>query len=167
MSYALFFYAVAALILASSLVVALSGSIIYSAFALLFSFLGVALIYAMLSADFLAVTQLMLYVGGILVLILFAVMLTNRIDASRKSNQSFSIWWALAIVAGIFAGLAAAVSSAPWKIGVGEPVFEPTTAAIGNSLLGPYVLPFEIASVLLLVGLIGAVVVARKESGEK
>ena len=167
MTYAIMFYAVSALILASAAAVALSRNIIYSAFALLFAFIGVGLIYAMLSADFLAVTQMLLYVGGILVLILFAVMLTNEIEAARRSNQSASKGLAVLTAAAVFCILAAAAVFAPWKAPAAEPPFAPTTANIGNSLLGAYLLPFEIVSVLLVVGLIGAVVVARKEIREK
>ena len=106
MTYAIMFYALCALILVSSATVALSTNIIYSAFSLLFAFIGVGLIYAMLSADFLAITQLMLYVGGILVLILFAVMLTFQIEESKRSNQSFSRGLALLMAAGLFCVLA-------------------------------------------------------------
>jgi NAD(P)H-quinone oxidoreductase subunit 6 len=164
MTYAIMFYALCALILVSSAVVALSANIIYSAFSLLFAFIGVGLIYAMLSADFLAITQLLLYVGGILVLILFAVMLTSQIEESKRSNPSVSRWLALLTAAGLFGLLTAAVLLAPWKQQEGEPPFGPMTAGIGNSLLGSYLLPFEVVSVLLVVGLIGAVVVARKET---
>lgn len=167
MTYAVMFYALCALILVSSAIVALSTNIIYSAFSLLFAFIGVGLIYAMLSADFLAVTQLILYVGGILVLILFAVMLTYQIEDSKRSNPSFSPWLALPMAGGLFALLTVAVLLAPWKPHAGEPPFGPMTAQIGNSLLGPYRLPFEVVSVLLVVGVIGAVVVARRELRER
>jgi NAD(P)H-quinone oxidoreductase subunit 6 len=167
MAYTIMFYAVSALILASAAAVALSRNIIYSAFGLLFAFMGVGMIYAMLSADFLAVVQLLLYVGGILVLILFAVMMTNEIDAARRSNRSASTVLAALTAAGVFCILAVAAVCAPWKAPVAEPPFAPTTATIGNSLLSAYLLPFEVVSVLLVVGLIGAVVVARKEIREK
>ncbi len=167
MTYAIMFYALCALILVSSAAVALSTNIIYSAFSLLFAFFGVGLIYAMLSADFLAVTQLILYVGGILVLILFAVMLTFQIEETKRSNQSFSRGLALLTAAGLFALLTTAVLLAPWKPHAGEPPFGPTTAQIGNGLLGAYRLPFEVVSVLLVVGMVGAVVVARKETRER
>lgn len=166
MAYTFMFFAVSALILVSSAVVALSRSIIYSAFSLLFAFMGVGLIYAMLSADFLAIVQLLLYVGGILVLILFAVMLTNEIDAAKRSNQSSSKGLAVVTAAAVFCVLAAA-TLASWKGPAAEPPFGPTTANIGNSLLSAYLLPFEVVSVLLVAGLIGAVVVARKEVREK
>jgi NADH-quinone oxidoreductase subunit J len=161
------FYALCALILISSATVALSSNIIYSAFSLLFAFIGVGLIYAMLSADFLAVAQLLLYVGGILVLILFAVMLTSRIEETKRSNQSFSRGLALLMAALLFGLLTAAVLLAPWKQQSGQPSFGPMTADIGNNLLGMYRLPFEVVSVLLVVGMIGAVVVARKETRER
>ena len=167
MTYAFMFYALCALILVSSATVALSTNIIYSAFSLLFAFIGVGLIYAMLSADFLAVAQLMLYVGGILVLILFAVMLTYQIEDTKRSNPSFSPWLALPMAAGLFALLTLAVLLAPWKAQAGQPPFGPMTAQIGDSLLGQYRLPFEVVSVLLVVGMIGAVVVARRELKER
>jgi len=167
MTYAIMFYALCALILVSSAVVALSANIIYSAFSLLFAFIGVGLIYAMLSADFLAVAQLLLYVGGILVLILFAVMLTSRIEESGRSNQSASRGLALLTAAVLFCLLAAAILLAPWKQQAGGPPFGPMTEQIGNSLLGAYRLPFEVVSVFLVAGMIGAVVVARKETRER
>lgn len=141
-----------------------SGSIIYSAFSLLVSFFGVALIYALLSADFLAVTQLVLYVGGILVLILFAVMLTNRIEDTRKSNESKHWLTGLMLILVVASGLYATIVRTPWKSGETIVAFQPTAREIGSALLSTYVLPFEIASIFLLAGLIGAVVIARKEA---
>ncbi len=125
MTYTIMFYALCALILVSSAAVALSTNIIYSAFSLLFAFIGVGLIYAMLSADFLAITQLLLYVGGILVLILFAVMLTNQIEEAKRSNQSFSRGLALLTAAGVFCLLTAAVAARPWKPHAGRAALRP------------------------------------------
>ncbi|OFZ79864.1 MAG: hypothetical protein A2583_06240 [Bdellovibrionales bacterium RIFOXYD1_FULL_53_11] len=166
MAHTIAFYLAGGFIVVSALVVALSRNIIYSVFALLTAFIGVAGVYALLSADFLAVAQLLLYVGGILVLILFAVMLTDRIADTKGTNTSVSMWSGLLMFAAVFCGLAGAAARAPWKSP--EPAqqpFLPTTAGIGESLLGAYLLPFEIVSIVLLVGLIGAVVVARKEQG--
>ncbi|MEI7900750.1 MAG: NADH-quinone oxidoreductase subunit J [bacterium] len=164
MAYGLMFYVVAALTLISSAVVVLSRNIIRAAFSLLFSFLGVGLLYALLSADFLAVVQLLLYVGGILVLILFAIMLTNRVETLSEARQTYPRGPAFLLCGSLFVGLLLLALRAPWKQGPGGAVFTPTTRMIGEALLGPYLLPFEIVSVLLLVGLIGAVVVARRES---
>ena len=85
---AFIFYLLAALTIGSALIVALSHNLVHSAFALLGTFMGVAGLYAMLAADFVAVIQVMLYIGGILVLILFAVMLTHRIADVEVSNRT-------------------------------------------------------------------------------
>ena len=85
---ALVFYLLAALTIGSALIVAGSHNLVYSAFALLGTFMGVAGLYALLAADFVAVIQVMLYIGGILVLILFAVMLTHRIADVEVSNST-------------------------------------------------------------------------------
>jgi NADH-quinone oxidoreductase subunit J len=165
MAYALTFYVIAAFTLASAAVVTFSRNILHSAFALLFTLLGVAAIYVLLSNDFMAVVQLLLYVGGILVLILFAVMLTNRIEDAGHSNLPYRRAGPILLFVGAFVALATAVAGTAWKGSLAATdVFEPATARIGNSLLGPYLLPFEVVSVLLLLGLIGAVAVARKES---
>lgn len=164
MAYALTFYAVAALTLASAAVVAFSRNIVHAAFSLLFTLMGVATIYIMLSDDFMAVVQLLLYVGGTLVLILFAVMLTNRIEDADGSSFPYRRIGPLLIVAGVFAAMATAVVGTVWRGAPQPDLFEPATSRIGNSLLGAYLLPFEIISVLLLLGLVGAVAVARKES---
>jgi NADH-quinone oxidoreductase subunit J len=164
MAYALTFYAVAALTLASAAVVTFSRNIVRSAFALLFTLMGVAAIYVMLSDDFMAVVQLLLYVGGILVLILFAVMLTNRIEDAGGSNLPHPWVGPVLLFIGVFAAMAWAVVGTAWSGALGPDTFEPATSRIGNSLLGAYLLPFEIISVLLLLGLVGAVAVARKES---
>lgn len=159
---ALIFYLLAALTIGSALIVALSRNLVYSAFALLGAFMGVAGLYAFLAADFVAVIQVMLYIGGILVLILFAVMLTHRIadvDVSNRTVGRLPAALMLAVVAGL---MGVCVGQAPWAQHA-EPVVEPTTSGIGEAFLGPYVLPFELASIVLLVALIGAVVVSRKE----
>ena len=84
--YQVIFYAVAALVLGSALIVAMSRNIVHSAFALLLTFFSIAGIYVFLSAEFLAVAQVVIYVGGILVLILFAVMLTNKVKPARTTG---------------------------------------------------------------------------------
>src|SRR6266545_4928645 len=92
------FYAVAALTVAGAAGVALSRNILWSAIGLLMALLGTGAIYVFLSADFLAVTQLLVYIGGVLVLILFAVMLTNRIGDVDVSNRSFGLLGGLALL---------------------------------------------------------------------
>jgi NADH-quinone oxidoreductase subunit J len=159
---ALIFYLLAALTVGSALVVALSRNIVYSAFSLLGTFMGVAGLYALLAADFVAVIQILVYVGGILVLIIFAVMLTHRIDDVAVSNRSVGRLPAALIVGAVGVLMGIGVTAARW-VQKADVQVAPTTYGIGDAFLGPYILPFELASVVLLVVLIGAVVVSRKE----
>jgi NADH-quinone oxidoreductase subunit J len=155
------FWAFAALTVASAAVVVLARSLIYSAFALLVTFFGVAGLYVMLGADFLAATQLLIYVGGILVLLLFGVMLTHRIYDLDLKSEVVQFVPGLIIAVGLFAILAAAALRTEWAIGPGRAP-APTTADIGRLFMGEYLLPFEAASILLLVALMGAAMIVRK-----
>ena len=158
----LVFWLLASVTIVSAAGVAFSKNIVYSAFSLMGTFMGVAGLYVCLAADFVAVVQVLIYVGGILVLILFAVMLTHRIADVRISNRTVGRWPSLAIVAIVGAIMARAVLHTTWQTkALGQPV--PTTASIGNAFLSEYILPFELASVVLLAALIGAVVLSRKE----
>ena len=159
-AFAIAFYAFAALAVVGAVWVALLRNIVRSAFALLATFVGVAGLYALMSADLVAVVQVMVYVGGVLVLMLFAVMLTARIDAVNVSNRSVGVGTAAAIVLPCVAVLVVTIGRAP----LGTAALTegpPTTAAIGEALLGPYVLPFEAISILLLAALLGAVALSR------
>lgn len=158
----LVFYVFAAVIVASAAMVAFSRNLVYSAFALLFTFFGVAGIYVLLSADFLAAVQLLIYVGGILVLIIFAVMLTHRISDVQISNQSLRPAQGVLILIGILAILLGVVFKTQWSL-ESQLQHQPTTAYIGDSLLKKYLLPFEVVSVLLLAALMGAAVIVRRE----
>jgi len=156
------FYLLALVTVGSALGVALSRSIVYSAFALMGTLLGVAATFVLLGADFLGVVQLLVYVGGILVLTLFAVMLTHRISDVNVSNRAVGRIPAAALVGAAFGWMVAVARRATWV--VKEPAAAaPTTYGIGNAFLTHYVLPFEIASIVLLAALVGAIVVSRKE----
>ena len=156
------FLAVAAVTVGSAAMVAFSRNIIYSAFSLLGTFAGVAGIYVFLGADFVAAVQLLIYVGGILVLILFAVMLTHRITDVEITNRAAGRIPALVIVAILLALLIQTIRETHWAQAK-EIVYAPTAAKIGDLFLQDYLLPFELASLVLLAALIGAVVLARKE----
>jgi NAD(P)H-quinone oxidoreductase subunit 6 len=159
------FYLVAILTVGSAFMVAFSRNIIYSAFSLLGTFAGVAGLYVFLGADFVAGVQLLIYVGGILVLILFAVMLTHRITDVEITNRAAGRIPAL-IITGLFIYLLIqTVRATPW-VKVKEIAYQPTTAKIGDLFLESYLLPFELASLVLLAALIGAVVLSRKEIKE-
>jgi NADH-quinone oxidoreductase subunit J len=156
------FYLLAGLTLIGAGGVAFSRNIVYSALSLMASFMGVAGLYILLRADFVAGVQVLLYVGGVVVLTLFAVMLTQHISDVQVSNRSVGRLPALAITLAVFAVTARAYAAATWRI---EDLPQQTysTYAIGNALLGQYVLPFELASIVLLAVLVGAVVLSRKE----
>jgi NAD(P)H-quinone oxidoreductase subunit 6 len=158
------FYALAALTVGSSALVAFSRNIVYSTFALLGAFMGVVGIYILLAADFVAMVQLLVYVGGILVLTLFAVMLTAGIADVTVSNRAVGSGSALVTAGGAGAVMLYAVVRTPWH--QATTVVAPTTYGIGNAFLGEYVLPFEVASLVLLAALIGAIVISRHEARE-
>jgi NADH-quinone oxidoreductase subunit J len=156
------FYLFAAFTVVTAAGVAFSRNIVYSAFALMGALFGVAALYLFLAADFVAAAQVLVYIGGVLVLILFAVMLTHRIADVQVSNRSVGRLPALLLVGGVGAIMARAILATKWKVAETLPD-APSTWAIGNGFLGPYVLPFELASFVLLAVLIGAIVVSRKE----
>ena len=159
------FFALAGIAIGSAMMVAFSRNIVHSAFALMGTFLGVAGLYVTLGADFLGAIQVLVYVGGILVLMLFAVMLTHRIGDVEVSNRAVGRLPALLVAAGVFALMVTAARQATW--GTAEPApLAPTTYGIGDALLTTYVLPFELASVVLLAALIAAVMLSRKEIRE-
>jgi NAD(P)H-quinone oxidoreductase subunit 6 len=155
------FFGAAALTVVSALLVAMLPNILYAAVALLFSFAGVAGLYVLLSADFLAATQVLVYVGGILVLIMFAVFLSNRISEVKLNNPTHFRLPAAVICLVLFGVLSYTAVSTPFAVKAGT--YLPTTADIGELLMTRYLLPFEVASVLLLAALIGAALVSRPE----
>lgn len=161
MYYEIIFYVFAILTLVSAGVVVFSRNIIYSAFALLFTFSGVAGIYVLLNADFIAITQLLIYVGGIMVLIIFGVMLTTNVTNVDITNQTMKALPATLVVAVISALLVSTMFTTQWA--QKQPVNTETTIyQIGELLLTKYLLPFEIASIVLLVAMMGAAFLARK-----
>ena len=155
------FWALAVVTVGSAAVVVFARSLIYSAFALLFTFMGVAGLYLLLGADFLATTQLLVYVGGILVLLLFGVMLTHKLYDLELRSEVTQFLPGLVIAAGVFGLLTLTAIRTQWSIGPGRaPAF--TTNEIGQLFMGRFLLPFEAASILLLVALMGAAMIVRR-----
>lgn len=161
----LIFYLLAVMTVGSAILVAILPNIIYSAVALLFTFGGVAGLYVLTSADFLAATQILIYVGGILVLIMFAVFLSSRISSVKLSNPVRFQLPAAAVCLGLFGILSYTAVSTPFPVKSGLS-YQATTAEIGELLMTRYLLPFEVASVLLLAALIGAALLSRPEGRE-
>jgi len=156
------FALLAAMTIGGGAMVAFSRRITYAAFSLLFTFLGVAGLYVLLAADFLAIAQVIIYVGGILVLLLFGVMLTQRIfDIQLKVQRIQPVVGGLAALA-VLGLLLAVFFTTDWPAApLREPV--PTTARLGEEFMKRYVFPFEFVSMILLVALIGAALLARRE----
>jgi NAD(P)H-quinone oxidoreductase subunit 6 len=154
------FLALATVVGAAS--VALSRNIFWSAMGLLSALVGVGGMYVLLSADFVAITQVLVYIGGVLVLIIFAVMLTSHIQEINISNRSIGLVGGYIMFFVVACLLSFIAFWAPWRLTDKPPVAN-TTAALGDGLLGTWLLPFEIASVLLVATLVGAIVIARKE----
>ena len=145
------------------MLVVLSKKLVYSAYALLFTLFGVTGLYVFLWADFLAVVQVVVYIGGILVLIIFGIMLTNKITSVNISNTSVQKSIGSVILLIFITGLGFMVANTPWNV-VANSEPTQTTEAIGRLLMIDYLLPFEAASLLLLGALIGATTLSRKDS---
>ncbi|MFQ5843368.1 MAG: NADH-quinone oxidoreductase subunit J [Planctomycetota bacterium] len=157
----LLFWIFAAVSVVGGVMAVLLPRIVHAVFSLMLSFGGVAGIYALAGADFLAVVQLVIYVGGVIVLFSFGVLLTGRTASAlgRKEVRNRPLGIALAVL--LFLGLMTAIGGTVFRAGA-RPVGEPTSDEIGKLLLGDYIIPFEFASVLLLVALVGAAYLVRR-----
>jgi NADH-quinone oxidoreductase subunit J len=160
-TYDVIFYLFALVTIVSAFFVVTNRNIVHSAFYLLFTLFGVAGLYVLLAADFVAIVQLIVYVGGILILLLFGVMLTNKItNVEIKTGTIHAL--PAAIVLGLFAGaIGAIVFNTNWKTAQ-TPEAAPTTATLGSMLINEYALIFELLGILLLIALIGAASMARR-----
>lgn len=158
------FYVFALIIIVSAMGVVFSHKLMYAAFSLLFTFFGVAGIYVLLNADFLAVVQIMIYVGGILVLIIFGIMLTTKVTDVESISGSTGklLYLSSAVVSAIlFFVLVYMFNTSSWNVYT-TPYRETTLDMLGNALLTKYVLTFFMAAILLLVAFIGAAFIAKK-----
>ncbi|MGI8610004.1 MAG: NADH-quinone oxidoreductase subunit J family protein [Candidatus Dormibacteria bacterium] len=161
--YAISFYVLAVLVLGSALAVVSVKNIVHAALALIATFFFVAWLYLLMNADLLWVAQLLIYAGAIPVLVVFAIMLTRRSMSDTSNSESGNRLWGALISAGIFLLLALVLLPANWYRGTYPQGEAGTVRIIGTELVNRYAVPFEVVSVLLLVGLIGAVVLARRE----
>jgi NADH-quinone oxidoreductase subunit J len=153
--------------LGAALFVVTARNLVHAALALIVTFFGVAVVFVLLQAGFLAAVQVVLYIGAIAILIIFAIMLTRRVmqDTGPQTNRQ---WWLAALMSVLlFGALLASLRLVPALQGLAapaQPMPDPTTTlqALGRSFVDPnqYLLPFELASVLLLVALVGSIVIA-------
>jgi len=157
------FYALAAFMLVMTGFVLFSRNIVHSVFALLGVTAGVAGIYGMLGFDYLAVAQVMIYVGGIMVLFLFAIMFTNRISDVQATNRAMGQIPAGLLCIAVLALLLLTIWTYPFTVRVAPEHY--STAPLGTALLGHYMSVFETAALLVVVTLVGAVAIARARKG--
>ncbi len=159
---ALMFYGLAAVVLGFAAYAVAAKKVDHSAFALMASFSAIAGVYALLGSDFIAVAQVVVYVGGIMILIVFGVLLTDRLPLEFRQISRVTVLQGLFVAVPTFLGLAWAVTGTRWaERAPPEELAGGTTGPIGTLLMTDYLFPFELASIVLLVALIGAARLAR------
>jgi len=157
------FYVLAAMTVGFAVAVVVVRNLIHAVVALIGSFAGVAGLYVTLSADFIAITQILIYIGAISILFLFAIVLTPQ--SGRTNQEGFLRLPAAALCALVTGVLAYVALDTNWNPSDGEG-FQETASVIGTLLLDKYVLPFEIASALLLVAIVGSIVLVSPDPAE-
>ncbi|MBW4686583.1 MAG: NADH-quinone oxidoreductase subunit J [Komarekiella atlantica HA4396-MV6] len=153
-----------AMMIGAAIGVVLFANIVYSAFMLGGVFISIAGIYLLLNADFVATAQILIYVGAVNVLILFAIMLVNK----RQNFVPFPNSWVRKVLTavvslGLFALLSTMVLATPWAYSTTSVAGESSIVLIGEHFFTDFLLPFELASILLLVAMVGAIILARRE----
>lgn len=136
--------------------------------ALAFTFLSMAGLYILLEAPFVAVTQVLVYAGAVSILMLFGIMLTHH-DASQEEQDRGSMWHkggAFVLVALLFVTVFWGIQGTSWNTTPAQ-LAENNTFEIGSQLFTNYVIPFEMVSVLLLVALVGAIILAKREADDE
>ncbi|EKV02847.1 NADH:ubiquinone oxidoreductase subunit 6 (chain J) [Leptolyngbya sp. PCC 7375] len=152
------------LMLLAALGVVLLNNIVYSAFLLGLVFISISGLYILLNAGFVAAAQVLVYVGAVNILILFGIMLVNkREDFQPVSNAWIGKAATGAVCIGLFSLLSSMVLSTSWQLSSAAPAGEASIEIIGQHFFSDFLLPFELASVLLLMSLVGAIILARRE----
>lgn len=162
----LFFYLMAATVIAGALGVVLMRSIVYAALFLIMSLLGVAGLYILLSVEFLALVQVLIYGGAVMVLIIFALVLTRVKDLAEAKPFGGQTPLAAAAALALLGAFIAMFSQTEWPRDT-ETLTVVPFGAVGDALFGRWAVPFEVASGVLLVALVGAIVIAMQEEGER
>ena len=164
------FFVFAAITVVGAFYLLFTKNILYAAFSLLLTLLGIAGLFVFAGADFLAVSQIMIYVGGILILLIFGIMLTNNKNFQRTNLQPNKIevenhnrFWAFSIAILLFLGFLKIIFKANFHI-IGKQTHKGSSIhQIGINLMTDYIFVFEVIGVFLLAALIGAVYIAKKE----
>jgi NAD(P)H-quinone oxidoreductase subunit 6 len=158
------FGVLAVMMIGAALGVVLSASIVYSAFLLGGVFVSIAGLYLLLNGDFVAAAQVLVYVGAVNVLILFAIMLVNKRQSFAPVPSAWLRKILTAVVSlGLFGLLSTMVLATPWAYSATPVVAESSIVLIGEHFFSDFLLPFELASILLLIAMVGAIILARRE----
>lgn len=162
------FWLLAFITLGSALAVVYLTNIVHSALALIMAFLGIAGIYLTLNADFLAAVQVLVYAGAVSILIVFGIMLITRGEGKMSETNTFGKYryTAFVVVAALFGVISYFIINTPWQVEIGVNS-EDSIGQISEALFSNYVIPFELAAILLTVSMIGAIVIAREVKNPK
>lgn len=162
----LVFYALAFLLVGASIMAVSVRNIFHAAMYLILALFAVAGFFVLLNAEFLAAVQVLIYVGAVAVLVIFAVMLTTRLADARVRSHNEQVGVGMVVSFMLFVAITVALWSTSWPVSQAPQAVD-NVRSLGRLLMTRFVLPFEIASVLLLAAMIGAIVIASKESGSK
>lgn len=141
--------------------------VMHMALSLAFTFLSIAGIYFLLDAEFLSVVQILIYTGAVTVLMIFGIMLTKHREESRESKRPLHELFALLMVVLLFGIIILTIYQVPIDTETNSQLKENHVAKLGEMIFTDYVIPFELTSVLLLVALIGAILLAKREEKEE
>lgn len=160
------FYILAAVTIGSAMAVVTMRNIVHSAFYLVLMFAGVAGIYVLLNASFVAAVQILVYAGAVAILIAFGVMLTRKGNIQESNLFNKHAGPALVVVLAVGAVIVMLVTNTNWAISSAQPVAD-SVGSLATMMLNDYVVPFEAASVLLLAAMLGAIVIAKEVKNSK
>jgi len=160
------FYGLAFLLVIASMMAVTVRNIFHAAIYLIVALFAVAGFFILLQAEFLAAVQILVYVGAVAVLMIFAVMLTSRLSDVNLRAQNEQVGVGAIVALGLFTVVAFSIWSTNWAVS-SAPMAVDNTGALGRLIMTKYVLPFEIVSVLLLAAMVGAIVIAAKENKKR
>jgi len=160
-------YVVMAVILVFAVGVVTFRNLFHCALCLAAALIGTAVIYVVLQAEYLAAIQILLYVGAVVTLVIFAIMLTEHLAGKtiRQNNSQSSL--AIAGLLGFVALLTGLILKTPWPVTETALKAKVSVMGLGQALMGAYVFPFEVISIILIAALIGTVVIAKKDDPEE
>lgn len=158
------FVIIAALTFVSALAAISLRNLVHCALSVAVTFVGLALLYLQLGAEFVGFAQIVVYVGAVAILIVFAILLTRSSESSSEQRYSRGAIWSGVVAGAVFAALAAAINTS--QVSLQGSLVTPSASVekIGQDLMGKYVLPLEAIGLLLTAALIGAVIIAMKEN---